>query len=151
MHATCERVGGHIMGVLRWIGCSGVIVALASGPWASGQAATSPEPAAGRGRQLFRTYCASCHGTAGRGDGPTSQYLTVPPANLTALAARNKGMFPADAIHRAIDGRQTVRAHGNSAMPIWGDAFAPAERTATERIRDLVTYLESIQAHTGND
>ena len=139
------------MGVLRWIGCSGVIVALASGTWASGQAATPQEPATGRGRQLFRTYCASCHGSAGRGDGPMAQYLTVPPANLTALAARNKGTFPAEAIHRAIDGRQTVRTHGDSAMPIWGDAFAPAERTATERIRDLVAYLESIQAHSGND
>jgi hypothetical protein len=79
------------------------------------------------------------------------QYLRVAPANLTTIAARNKGVFPADAVHRAIDGRQVVKAHGDSAMPIWGDAFSPAAATPTERIRDLVVFLESIQERPGDD
>jgi hypothetical protein len=78
------------------------------------------------------------------------QYLRVPPANLTLIAARNHGVFPAEGVRRAIDGRQAVRAHGDSAMPIWGDALLPRERNAAERIRDLVAYLDAIQERPGN-
>jgi len=30
----------------------------------------------------YQTYCAACHGSAGRGDGPAARGLTPPPANL---------------------------------------------------------------------
>ena len=78
------------------------------------------------------------------------QYLRVRPADLTAFAFRNKGVFPAQAVHRAIDGRQTVRLHGDPAMPIWGDVFSP-DAVATQRIQDLVVYIESIQERSGNE
>ncbi len=139
------------MGWPRWVGWSSVALAFALAARPSTLGANRQDAALGRGRQLFRTHCATCHGISGHGDGPMVQYLRVPPANLTTIAARNKGVFPVDAVHRAIDGRQAVRAHGDSAMPIWGDAFSPAEQTVTERIRDLVVYLESIQEHPGND
>lgn len=139
------------MALLRWVGCSGVALALASGTWASVAGASRQEPAMARGRQLYRTHCATCHGASGQGDGPMVQYLRVPPANLTTLAARHKGAFPAEVVHRAIDGRQSVRGHGDSAMPIWGDALAPAESGVTERIRELVAYLESIQERPGEE
>jgi mono/diheme cytochrome c family protein len=138
------------MGMRRWMGCSIIVLALAPAAWVSTAAARQQEAAVARGRQLFRTYCATCHGTSGHGDGPMAQYLRVPPANLTTIAARNKGLFPAEAVHRGIDGRQAVRAHGDSAMPIWGDAFSPAESTASARIRDLVVYVESIQQRPGD-
>jgi hypothetical protein len=53
-----------------------------------------------------------------------------------------------------VDGRTGVRAHGDSAMPIWGEVFAEgaagagaygAEVIARGRLLSLVYYLESIQ------
>ncbi len=38
---------------------------------------------AARGRALFSTHCAGCHGPDGRGDGPASAGLVPPPANFT--------------------------------------------------------------------
>jgi hypothetical protein len=74
----------------------------------------------------------------------------VRPADLTQIAKRNKGTFPSDQVHRIIDGRQSVKTHGESQMPVWGDAFSKAmvggdEKAVAERISALVKYLESIQ------
>lgn len=44
-------------------------------------------PSLARGAQLFAQSCSSCHGMAGRGDGPAAAGLTPPPADLTTLAA----------------------------------------------------------------
>ena len=102
------------------------------------------------GKSLFRTYCASCHGESARGDGTVAIFLRRRPADLTQIAARNKGTFPADRVYQMIDGRQVVKPHGESQMPVWGDAFARSasgadERAIQEKIAALVAYLESIQ------
>lgn len=34
------------------------------------------------GRKLYMTYCAVCHGTLGRGDGPGAAGLKIPPADF---------------------------------------------------------------------
>jgi mono/diheme cytochrome c family protein len=133
------------------LGPAGVVLGLASIAWPGAPAANGDDTALARGGQTFRTHCATCHGSTGHGDGPTAQYLRVAPADLTTIAARNRGVFPVEVVHRAIDGRRTVRAHGDSAMPIWGDAFSPSEQAAADRIRDVVTYLESIQEHPGDE
>jgi high-affinity iron transporter len=48
--------------------------------------AVVPTPPSGasleRGAEVFRQRCASCHGDAGRGDGPAARGLTPPPADL---------------------------------------------------------------------
>ena len=106
------------------------------------------------GSALFTTYCASCHGQSGRGNGSVAIFLKVPPADLTQIATRNKGTFPAERVYRIIDGRQAVRPHGDSQMPVWGEAFARSmtggsEEATAARIRALVTYIESIQKPPG--
>lgn len=103
------------------------------------------------GQYFFRTYCASCHGTSGMGDGPLASSMRRRPANLTEIAKRNGGVFPSDLVFRVIDGRQPVRGHGGSDMPVWGDAFRRSlegtdEASVRQKIQDLVAYLESIQA-----
>ena len=133
-----------------WIGSIGLALALSAGMAPRGPIAPQQDPAAARGQQLFRTHCATCHGTTGHGDGPLAQYLRVRPADLTGFAFRNKGVFPAEAVHRAIDGRQMVRLHGDPAMPIWGDVFSP-DAVANQRIQDLVVYIASIQERSGDD
>jgi mono/diheme cytochrome c family protein len=102
------------------------------------------------GGTLFRTYCASCHGPGGSGDGPVAQHLRKPPADLTRIAVRNGGVFAADKVAQAIDGRNVVRPHGPSDMPVWGDAFsrvstANDEEAVRQRIEALVRYIEKLQ------
>ena len=102
------------------------------------------------GSGLFRSYCASCHGTEAKGDGPLAANLRVAPADLTGLARRNHGKFDAEKVRRAIDGRGPREIHGGSDMPVWGDAFKRAgegysEAKVKERIDALVDHLASLQ------
>ena len=100
------------------------------------------------GRALFATYCASCHGVTGRGNGPAAEELRRRPADLTQYAKQNGGIFNGARIHSIVDGR-TVKAHGTIEMPVWGDAFKWREGLPEDaikaRIEALVRYLETIQ------
>ncbi len=75
--------------------------------------------------RLYLSYCAACHGTTGAGDGTLAALLKIEPTDLTQFAAANGGIFPFRTVLRAIDGRMTVRAHGDSGMPVWGEVFSP--------------------------
>lgn len=104
------------------------------------------------GEQLYRRFCASCHGLEGRGDGPVAGVLTVLVPDLTEIAQRNRGVFPADRVAGYIDGEAEVPAHGDRQMPVWGMGFwvdqgaDEAARASTGRlIQTLVDYLESLQ------
>jgi hypothetical protein len=118
---------------------------------ASGPGASTELEAAQRGGITYRRYCANCHGPTGRGDGKLAQLLRRRPADLTQLQERNGGVFAADAVARAIDGRQTVKGHGARDMPVWGVAFQEPgpqddqEPEIRERLDHLVAYLESLQ------
>lgn len=107
-----------------------------------------------RGADLYRTYCASCHGAGARGDGPLSDSMRRRPQNLTEIAKRNKGVYAPELVYRIIDGRQNVAGHGGPDMPVWGDAFMrthgnPDEASVRLRIQGLVDYLETIQVRDG--
>lgn len=52
---------------------------------------------------MFTSYCAACHGPAGKGDGPAASELKAAPADLTQLAKNNNGKFPADHMHSILD------------------------------------------------
>ena len=121
---------------------------LASQAQAQGQSAT-----AATGDYLFRTYCAACHGTSAKGDGPLADSMRKRPSDLTEIAKRNKGVFPRDLVHKMIDGREPVKGHGGVDMPVWGDVFARSAggddpAVVQKRIESLVAYLEGIQAKT---
>jgi mono/diheme cytochrome c family protein len=93
--------------------------------------ATRPtEVVVAEGRDLFLRYCASCHGADAKGDGPAAAALQPPPADLTRLRERYGDSNPLRQTLAAIDGRRPVRAHGDSAMPVWGQIF---EREMEER------------------
>ena len=103
------------------------------------------------GDELFKTYCAVCHGPGGKGDGPAAEALKKRPADLTQLSRKNGGKFPGLEVKNYINGMDTVAAHGSRTMPIWGDIFSqmPAgkEDQAAFRIAALVKYVEQMQAH----
>jgi mono/diheme cytochrome c family protein len=105
------------------------------------------------GGRAFATHCASCHGADGRGSGPVAAALVTPPADLTRIAARRGGDFPADDIAAWIDGRMAAAAHGTREMPVWGYRFAEGlpegeltQELVRGRILTVVEYLRSIQA-----
>jgi mono/diheme cytochrome c family protein len=104
------------------------------------------------GRKLYTRYCASCHGREGRGDGAVAPALGEKPRDLTQIAAEHGGRFPLDAVVEAIDGTRTIRAHGVSEMPVWGEVFqvdatSPFEQEILARGKVMVIagYLRSLQ------
>ena len=111
------------------------------------------------GQLEYRLSCASCHGPEGKGDGPVADALKTQPTNLQMISKNNDGKFPADELYKIIDGRQTIRAHGTSDMPVWGSDYTefmqgtrrqdvqPDEIKAAVhgRILSLVYYIQSIQ------
>lgn len=104
------------------------------------------------GAELFQSFCASCHGTRGRGDGPVAPILKVKVADLTHIAARRGGVFPRDEVYRIIDGQALNESHGDRHMPVWGYEFfgnqsddEAAHAQAVRTIDRLVNYLEAIQ------
>jgi mono/diheme cytochrome c family protein len=110
-------------------------------------------PAAVIGSNTYRTYCASCHGQAGHGDGPLAVRLRFAPPDLTEIAKHNAGKFPFEKIAKIIDGREPVKGHGGPDMPIWGDAFLESREgydaaKVKQKINQLVQYLASLQAET---
>ena len=101
------------------------------------------------GRDMFRAYCAACHGTDAKGGGPAASSLKTTPPDLTRIAQRRGGSFPAQQVERIITGEETSpAAHGSREMPIWGPIFGQIQRDqdlGKVRVRNLAKYLESLQ------
>jgi mono/diheme cytochrome c family protein len=104
------------------------------------------------GEQLYRRFCAACHGAGGHGDGIVAEALSVAVPDLTLLARRNRGRFPAARLSEIIDGRVVFDAHGTRTMPVWGQEFwieagadSQAEYTVRATIERLVNYLRTLQ------
>ena len=113
----------------------------------------SPAVSVAVGRQVFLTYCASCHGNEGHGGGPVAAELRKDVPDLTRFAVRNGGVFPSMRVQQIIDGRG-IASHGSREMPVWGDAFRstpghPDERGVAARISSVTMFLESIQIRNG--
>src|SRR5437016_4560924 len=107
----------------------------ARGTAQSSQAAASNAAAIAEGQALFSTYCASCHGPSGHGNGPVADALHVHPPDLATLTARLGGMFVPVRIERIIDGRDLMVAHGTLEMPVWGDALMRHEGLSDRIVR----------------
>ena len=108
------------------------------------------------GAQMFKEYCAVCHGPSGKGDGPVATALKVPPPDLTTLAERHDGKFPDDYVSNVLKIGVQNPAHGSGEMPVWGPIFDTMNRwkalcpgkdetPVTLRITNLTNYLKSIQ------
>ncbi len=80
-----------------------------------------------RGKKLFAASCASCHGVAGRGDGPAGAALSPKPADLVAMA----GQHP--------DGDFAWKiANGRGPMPAWNGQLSD------KNIWDLVNFIQGL-------
>ena|SRR5437868_5005425 len=92
-----------------------------------GQGATSMRNPI-EGKEIYRQYCASCHGTDGKGHGPASVALKHGAPDLTTISRKHGGIFPFEQVKDIIEGKQTgPSAHGNREMPVWGPLFHEVE------------------------
>ena len=100
------------------------------------------------GASVYKSYCASCHGVDGGGNGPAAQAFVMRPSDLRKLTIGNGGKFPVYRVIKMLGGVDEITAHGGKQMPVWVPAFRetqPKDARLAERVRSLVTFLESIQ------
>jgi mono/diheme cytochrome c family protein len=107
--------------------------------------------AATSGRQMYASYCASCHGIDGRGNGPVAVMLRKQPADLSALSRNNGGRFPSEHVATVLEFGAENMAHGTIEMPVWGpvlgkmDVSVPEQSMRQLRVSNLIRYIESMQ------
>jgi mono/diheme cytochrome c family protein len=101
------------------------------------------------GQEMYKQFCAACHGADAKGDGPAASNLKTRPADLTTLAKRHDGKFPYDYVSTMLRFGPGVPAHGSSNMPTWGPIFSIIEKSnekaVQERVKRLSAYLVSLQ------
>ena len=101
------------------------------------------------GKDSFDRYCASCHGTSGKGDGRVASVLKKKPADLTQLARRHDGLYPAERVRALVGGEaDALVAHGTVDMPVWGPIFRaldPSDVRVATRIEHIVQYVGTLQ------
>jgi len=101
------------------------------------------------GPEMYKAYCAVCHGTDGKGNGPAAPQLKRQPADLTTLAKRNEGKFPDTHVANVLRFGVTLPTHGTSDMPIWGPLFSAVsnrDKAQVEiRIANIIAYLKTLQ------
>ena len=111
------RASGKLLSVavaaIALVVWAGVTVVAAQGPWAApadAKAMKNPVKGTGNAKKSVETNCISCHGPAGKGDGPAAAALPPPkPANWTA-----------DAVQKQTDGELFWKiSNGRGAMPPW--------------------------------
>jgi mono/diheme cytochrome c family protein len=102
------------------------------------------------GQEMFRSYCGVCHGEDGKGNGPAASAMKVQPVDLTTLAQKNGGKYPALHVSSVVRGEADLPAHGTKDMPVWGPLFLRLsqghEAEVQQRVTNLNQYIESIQA-----
>lgn len=111
--------------------------------------APAPGGAAPSGAALYRNYCESCHGADGKGGGPKAEQLAMKMPDLTRLAEKANGEFPALRLRRLLGEDGISGSHGTKRMPVWGsalDAGKPGSAESQERIDRVVDHLRSLQA-----
>ena len=108
----------------------------------------APSTSPASGEKMYKAYCAVCHGTDAKGNGPAAPALKGPIPDLTTLAKNNGGKYPADHVASVLRfGTGGLIAHGSKDMPIWGPLFSAMGSSSTEtlRISNLTHYLETLQ------
>ncbi|HKF00725.1 MAG TPA: c-type cytochrome [Candidatus Sulfotelmatobacter sp.] len=147
------------MRVMKFITAVAVLAMLSV--FALGQAAPAPstptikhvpitKTSSTSGKEMYKSYCAVCHGLDGKGNGPAAPAMKTNPTDLTALAQKGAGKYPAAHVAAVIRGQATTPSHGSQDMPVWGPLFSSIdqghEAQVQQRVTNLVNYIETVQA-----
>jgi mono/diheme cytochrome c family protein len=111
-----------IRGRATVLGACGLLL---GGPWSSASAED--------GKQAYEANCVSCHGAAGKGDGPAGQFMNPKPKEFAAVL---KDASDADLAKIVREGGQ---ATGKSAlMPAYKG------KLSDEQVEAVVKYVRSL-------
>lgn len=103
---------------------------------------------AGSGSSMFQSYCASCHGSDGRGAGPAAVSLKAAVPDLSLLAKHNHGKYPELRVMNALGWQRGMEAHGSKEMPVWGNLMRESHEgdgLVHIRLRNITRYIETLQ------
>jgi mono/diheme cytochrome c family protein len=106
---------------------------------------------AASGKDMFTQYCAPCHGADAKGNGPAASAMKTAPTDLTQLARKHDGKFPANSVANTLKfGGGGSGAHGSAEMPVWGPLFQSLDKyhdsVVQQRISNIVNYIDGLQA-----
>jgi mono/diheme cytochrome c family protein len=91
-----------------------------------------PGDLAARGDTLYQTFCATCHGQTGKGDGPVGRRLGAPPLLSDRARAYTDGYL------------YSIVRYGRGLMPRYGDkVYDPLDRWA------IVNHVRLLQQGAG--
>jgi len=126
---------------------AGSAALLAQNPPKIKEAPITPISAAS-GKEMFNSYCASCHGLNAKGDGPAAPAMNRKPADLTALARKNGGKYPAEKVITTLMQYNTL-GHGSKDMPVWGPLLFSVSHddpgVVELRTKNIASYIETLQ------
>jgi len=155
-HLNGARRAGRdnvLMSVLRLILLSVALVTALNVACPQGKREQKPvasQTGVASGKQIFVKYCTSCHGTDGRGNGPAAIAMKTPPSDLTTLARRHEGKYPAGYVGAVLMFGRSLASHGSEDMPVWGSRFRELDPvrdpTGQQHVDDVVAYIGSLQA-----
>ena len=101
------------------------------------------------GQELYKVYCAACHGADAKGNGPAAPALRARVPDLTLLSQKSGGKFPLLKVEQSIDGGEGLPvAHGTREMPVYYELFESIRRDSAfvaQRIDLLTGYIKSLQ------
>ena len=114
------------------------------------QESTNPLDSADAGKEMYVSYCASCHGEDGKGTGLAAPALSRPVPNLSLLSAYNAGRYPRYRVFTALSKfGESHQAGTKWEMPDWHKAFVSLNPScpmlADLRARNINDYVESLQ------
>lgn len=127
----------RISSIRRWLQAVTVVAALVTiigigAPPATAESEGKVVPGdAEKGKQIFQTYCASCHGKLGAGDGPAAAALTPKPANLAQTKLSNQEIFKIIKEGGAAVGRSPL-------MAAWGGTLSD------QQIEDIIAFIRKL-------
>jgi len=100
------------------------------------------------GEALYKSYCTSCHGLDGTGNGPIAHSLQTHPSDLTHLAVHYQGKYPSHHVLETLKAGPW-REHAN--MPNWSTFFNNSSSNFGNplvthiRLYNLNSYIKTLQ------
>jgi len=129
---------------------SGIVALAQDKPQTTIKSVPVKETSPTSGKVMYNAYCAVCHGSDGKGNGPAASAMKVPPTDLTVLSKNNGGKYPSLKVVASINGETNLPAHGSREMPVWGQLFwsmsSGHQGEVQQRAVNLTKYIETLQA-----
>lgn len=108
------------------------------------------QTSAASGKEMYSQYCAPCHGINGKGGGPAAPAMKAAVPDLTQLAKKHDGKYPANSVASVLKFGSGPASHGSAEMPVWGPLFQSLDKyhdtVVQQRISNLVEYIGTLQA-----